>query len=377
MDDLSHAVAYNDLAEYLDYMDAEGKSPRTIYNYTRQLGALLREHPETTFADLTPAQITSTLVGTPLRSRYITYSVFKRCSSGVWCRASSTAARCRRCPKSEHPKREPIEVYTEAEIALLELLLQPTGCSARCCSRRDPQGRGAQPARDRIDRDRERMVVTEKSEKKRIIPLLPEALKAIADLVPAGGAEPRTRTSQHSEAGRPHPPPQPDRLFDDQPLVADLLHPHRVPRSTGCTAPRAHLPEHGFGRSDQGGVESRQLLLGRSEDTTTTVTRRGYVSSCERAADVLHTASRLLRKPGGRPTSRRARTDKGRRESRPTESGSDSATVDDMGETSRKRTVGCGQRSERLSSRVASLGCLRDLHAKQGAISSQILGLVP
>ena len=49
------ARAYPDLEAWVDYLDLEGKSTRTLYMYERSVAPLLRRHPRKTVEEFTRA----------------------------------------------------------------------------------------------------------------------------------------------------------------------------------------------------------------------------------------------------------------------------------------------------------------------------------
>jgi len=192
MRDVRHeqAAAYPDLAAWIDFLDIEGKSGLTLYNYTREVALLLRMYPETAFCDFTAEQINQALAKKQDRSRYITRSIFN-----VWFRWGEAQDKIDRNPmvrvaKPKHPYRRPKDIFSEGEIALLENLPTRDGSLLTLMFTSGMRKAGCRNLRfGDIDLDRGRMVVTEKGAKDRIIPLPPEALKAVASLAIVEGLE--------------------------------------------------------------------------------------------------------------------------------------------------------------------------------------------
>jgi integrase/recombinase XerC len=193
MRDVQHeqAAAYPELAEWIDFLDVEGKSPRTLYTYTREVALLLREHPDTAFAGLTAEQINSVLALKPTRSRYITRSIFN-----VWFEWGIAQDKLDRNPmrkvaKPKHPYRRKKSIFTEGEVARLENLPSPDGPLLRLMFATGIRKAGCRNLRLRdIDLEHGLLVVTEKGSKERPVPLGPLAQAAIADLALTEGLNP-------------------------------------------------------------------------------------------------------------------------------------------------------------------------------------------
>lgn len=171
------------LAEWLAYLDVEGKAGSTLYNYERTVGALLRTNDKHV-SEYTPEDITAHLATVPRKSRHITRSIINRFFD--WAEfhdriSSSPMRKVARVKKYEPP---PVATFTIPHVAALEALPAPDGqlfailfgsgirkAEARRLQRRD------------IDLDRRRLIVRRgKGGKGRIVALTPGALKAVVDL---------------------------------------------------------------------------------------------------------------------------------------------------------------------------------------------------
>lgn len=76
--DLRHmgARAAGDLADWLVHLDLEGKSHRTLYEYSRKVAPLLRACPDKTLQEFTHTDINEALHRLPERSRYGCRSIY-------------------------------------------------------------------------------------------------------------------------------------------------------------------------------------------------------------------------------------------------------------------------------------------------------------
>lgn len=127
--DLRHmeARAAGDLGDWLVHLDVEGKRPRTLYQYVRQVAPLLRANPETPFHEFTPAQINEALAQVPRQSRHITRSIYKQWFK--WGLVQDRIARnpMDKVPSMRAPKGRPKDIFSQEEQALLEALPAPDG----------------------------------------------------------------------------------------------------------------------------------------------------------------------------------------------------------------------------------------------------------
>jgi integrase len=184
--DLRHmdARAASDLADWLVHLELEGKADRTLYEYVRKLAPLLREFPDKDTAEFTPEDVSLILTRTPRRSRAQVRSIINRFF--VWAELHD------RTPRSpmgkvaviKHPERRNRDIFTPAEVGLLEALPSPDGPLFAILF-----GTGIRKAEARklrrgdIDLDRRRLMVREgKGGKDRIVALTPSAINAVADL---------------------------------------------------------------------------------------------------------------------------------------------------------------------------------------------------
>lgn len=270
MRDLRHeaAVAYPDLVEWDDFLDLDGKRPLTRYNYVREVALLLRLFPDTPFGQFAPEQINYALTKKPARSRYITRSIFNGWFEWGVMMDKVDRSPMRKVPKGKHPKRRPKDIFDEAEIALLEALPTRDGAllTLMFCSGMRKAGCRNLQRRD-IDLNRKRMVVTEKGDKTRIVPLPPEALQAVADLDLTEGLNP-TDYLWYCRPGGGH------RLSRRSPIGDTTFDSwwKRVLAAAGVRYLNIHQTRHTYGqrlREKGAELEIRKLLMGHENIKTT------------------------------------------------------------------------------------------------------------
>jgi integrase/recombinase XerC len=271
-----NAVAWPDLRDWIDYLEYRGKSERTLYSYLRELALLLREHPSTAFGEFTPEQIIATLNLKPLRSRYITFSVFNGWFNWGIKKGKMELSPMRTLDSPAYPKRKPTSTFTEEDVVKLSALPSPDGplCTLLLCTGIRKAG-ARNMRRDQINLAREELTVTEKGNKTRTIPLLPEVVHAIADLDLLEGLK-LTDYLWYSKPGGGH------RLDRSRP-VADTTFDRwwtRVCREAGVVYLNVHQTRHTFGhrlRKRGVGLDHIKLLMGH-ESIKTTVDQYGHVT---------------------------------------------------------------------------------------------------
>ncbi len=184
--DLRHmeARAASDLADWLVHLDLEGKADRTIYGYMRAVAPLLRANPDKTIGEFDTADINAELRLVPSRSRHISRSIYNRFFE--WAEFQDRIERnpMHKVPRMRHPHRRPKDIFSEAEIALLEDLPAPDGqLWTILFGSGIRRGEARRLRRDHIDLNRERLIVYQgKGDKDRIVPVPVAVLAAVADL---------------------------------------------------------------------------------------------------------------------------------------------------------------------------------------------------
>ena len=123
------AAAWPDLEAWLDWLELEGKRPRTLHSYERAVAVLLRLFPDVPFQLFTADMIHRALRSVPHRSRYIPRSIYKG-----WFEWGELLGHIepnqnpmRRVPKMKAGHRRDVKLFSEAEVALLCGLPMPDG----------------------------------------------------------------------------------------------------------------------------------------------------------------------------------------------------------------------------------------------------------
>jgi integrase len=186
--DLRHhqAAAFDKLAAWLDWLDLEGKRPRTIHNYERCVAVLLRLYPGVPFDEFTSEMVNRALRMVPQRSRYISRSVYNQWF--IWGERHHHIDRSR-SPMFEVPEmtagpRRPTHLFTEAEVALLTgLPVQDGALFALLFGALLRRGDAINLKWSHINLDRLRLTIYDgKGGKEAIIPITPQTAAAVADL---------------------------------------------------------------------------------------------------------------------------------------------------------------------------------------------------
>lgn len=184
--DLRHmeARAASDLADWLVFLDLEGKADRTLYSYHREVARLLRAHPHHTVEDFTHRDINAVLQQVPPKSRHISRSIYNQFFEWLVLDERLDATPMLRVPKVKHQQRVTRNIFTLAEVAQLEALPSPDGQLFAILfgsGLRKAEARRLQ--RQHVDLDKRRLIVHQgKGGKTRVVALTPSALKAVADL---------------------------------------------------------------------------------------------------------------------------------------------------------------------------------------------------
>ncbi len=184
--DLRHmeARAAGDLADWLVHLDLEGKAGRTLYGYQRTVAPLLRRHPRKTIAEFTHTDVNDELRLVPARSRHINRSVYNRFFEWAVFDERIDRSPMGRVPKMREGRRRPKDIFSAAEIALLEGLPIPDGpLWTVLFSAGLRRGEARHLQRSHINLSREHLTVYHgKGDKDRIVGLPLKARIAVADL---------------------------------------------------------------------------------------------------------------------------------------------------------------------------------------------------
>lgn len=277
--DLRHhtARAAPDLADWLVHLDLEGKADRTIYGYHRYIAQLLRMNPDKQIGEFTHTDLNDMLRVTPRDSRHIVRAVLN--SFFNWARLDERIEKnpVDRVPKMANPKRRPRDIFSDAEVALLEALPLPDGPLWTILFGTGlRRGEARRLRRDHVDLNRARLVVYGgKGNKDRVVPLPTAVLAAVADLDLAEQLGPKEFLWYSRPGGgrrKSRATPIGDTTFEHwyKRGIADAgvryLNPHQTRHTYGH-----RLRELGFD------LEERQLLMGH-EDVATTQRYYGHLT---------------------------------------------------------------------------------------------------
>jgi integrase/recombinase XerD len=277
--DLRHmdAAASDDLADWLVHLELEGKRPKTLYVYERQVSPLLRAHPGKRVDAFTHSDVNDVLRRVPRRSRHITRSILNGWFE--WARVDGRIDRSPmdRVPRIPAQKRRPSDIFTEAEASQLESLPAPDGALwALLFGSGIRRGEARNLRRSNIDLSRGLLhVIDGKGGRDRFVPLPVGLLATLDELVTLEGIGPDeyfwyTRPGGRARVSRRDPIA--DSTFERwyragiEQAGVRYLNPHQTRHTYGH-----RLREKGFD------LEERQLLMGH-EDVQTTQRYYGHLT---------------------------------------------------------------------------------------------------
>ena len=184
--DLRHlqARAYSDLADWLAYLEVEGKADRTLYAYMRYVARLIATYPEHEVGDFTDTDIERYLALIPRHGRHIPRSIV-----GKWFEWAELKGRIDKSPmrtvaKVRPPHHRPRDIFTPAAVAALENLPSQDGPLFALLFGSGLRRNEAMHLRfEHVDVERQRLVILNgKGGKEALQPLLHGALVALNDL---------------------------------------------------------------------------------------------------------------------------------------------------------------------------------------------------
>lgn len=178
------ARAARDLADWLAYLELEGKADRTVYEYGNLGCALLRVYPDKELSEITDADLSHFLRAMPAKSRHqrraILSSFFK------WARLLRRIDEnpMDYVPAMKSKQKPAIDVYDEAEVALLESLPYPDGqLFALLFGTGIRRSEAIRMQRRHLNLERRLLAIPRaKGDKARVVPLLPSAVSAVLEL---------------------------------------------------------------------------------------------------------------------------------------------------------------------------------------------------
>lgn len=184
--DLRHldARAAPDLADWLVSLEVGNKADRTIYAYRLEIARLLRMNMEKPVGEFTASDIELWIADHPRKSRHIVRSIASQFFGWLHRQERIEKNPMDKVTAIRQPRRTAIDIFSDAERAVLETLPRPHGhyFSVLFGSgiRRDE---AVQMRWGDVNLDRERLIVRHgKGDKPRMVPLLDFALVALAEL---------------------------------------------------------------------------------------------------------------------------------------------------------------------------------------------------
>jgi integrase/recombinase XerD len=263
------ARAASDLADWLAYLEVEGKADRSIYAYMRVIARLLVAYPEHELGDFRDVEIERFLATIPRKSRHIPRSIVGKFFSWAKAKHRITENPMESVAKIRAPHHTPRDIFTPAEIAALKALPLPDGpLFALLFGSGLRRGEAIALQRKHVEVDRQRVIVLGgKGNKDRIVPMLPEAAVAINDLILLEGLDPDDYL-WYKIRGRAT-------ISRDKPVGSSTFatwYKSRLERAGLRRYLSPHTTRHSFGHvlRDLGfDLEERQLLMGHESVRTT------------------------------------------------------------------------------------------------------------
>jgi integrase/recombinase XerD len=275
--DLRHldARAAPDLADWLVSLEVGNKADRTIHAYRLEIARLLRANMDKRVQDYSPSDIERWIIEHPRRSRHISRAIASAFFTWLYLQERIEKNPMDKVVKVRAAARQPTNIFTEAERALLEALPAPHGhCFSLLFGSGMRRDEAIRLQWGHVDLDRERLIVRHgKGDKPRIVPLLDFALVAVAELDgferfnrddylffktrgPNGPSRYREKHSRHESLS----------TSAFQRWYGDCI------TEAGVTYRKPHTTRHTYNeilRQQNYDLEERQLLLGHESSRTT------------------------------------------------------------------------------------------------------------
>jgi integrase/recombinase XerD len=269
--DLRHlrARAASDLADWLAYLEVEGKADRTIHAYMRYTARLLVKYPDHELKDFTDTDIERWLTTIPRQSRHIPQSIIG--SFFTWARLKRriTDNPMDMVARVRPPHHRPRDIFTHAEVAALQNLPDPDGALFTLLLGSGlRRGEAIHLKREHVDIERQRVIVLDgKGGKDRIVPIFPETAVAVDEMIVFDGLN-RDEYLWYSIKGRA-------RISRKEPIGSSTFaawYKSRLERAGLRRYLSPHATRHTYGhllRERGYDLEERQLLMGHESVRTT------------------------------------------------------------------------------------------------------------
>jgi integrase len=263
------ARATSDLADWLVFLEVQGKADRTKYAYLRVVARLLVANPDVAFDEFTDAHIERFLMTVPRQSRHIARSIINQ-----WFKWGKKKRRLDSNPMDmvadvKPPHHRPRDIFTPAEVAALEALPSPDGPLYTLLFGSGLRKAEARNCRlEHVDRDQNRLIILKgKGSKNAIIPLPLETVNAINDLALLEGIN----TGDYLWYSRPGRGTIVDRSHPIGDTTFSSWH-DRCVAAAGVRYLSPHTTRHTYGhilRELGFHLEERQLLMRHDSSRTT------------------------------------------------------------------------------------------------------------
>ena len=178
------ARAAGDLSDWLVHLKVRRYSDRTVYGYSRVIARLLRKFPDKAFDEFTDTDIELVLLESGERSGHIDRAIFNQWFKWGYIKGRIPGNPVDRVAQIRHPKRRPTEIFTDAEIGMLEGQSFPDGALFTILFGTGiRRGEARNLRRDHVDLNRTRLMVYHgKGDKDRVVVLPPNVLRVFADI---------------------------------------------------------------------------------------------------------------------------------------------------------------------------------------------------
>lgn len=178
------AAAARECADWLSWLELEGKAPRTLDDYERTVAVLLRMFPTKTVHEFTDGDLTHVLRAFPAASRRVRRAALS--SFFQWAKITRriTDNPLEMVPKQKQTGQRVTDVFSDAERTLLESLPSPDGQLFTILFWSGlRKGEARRLLRRHLNLDRAEIVIYRgKGDKDRAVPMHPVVQAAVADL---------------------------------------------------------------------------------------------------------------------------------------------------------------------------------------------------
>lgn len=189
--DLRHrrTKAARECADWLAWLELEGKSPRTLDSYERTVAILLRTHPQKRLVEISESDLLHMLKRVPAASRRTRRAHLQSFFGWAYRNRRIEHNPLDRVPRVRRPPKRVVPTFTDAEVALLTALPSPDGALFSIlfdAGLRKGEARGLQVRHVNLDRS-SLVVYRGKGSKDRVVPMTRRLAQALAELFTVEG----------------------------------------------------------------------------------------------------------------------------------------------------------------------------------------------